>query len=192
MGIWGTSKDRNHSVIFSCVSVTFYCCSGIQSCQTHCDPMDYSMPHFPVLHYFPKFASTYVCWVDDVIQPSHPLSPPSPSALHLSQHQERLSLLSASFASSWNCFQQSAWVWVSLIIGIGSWGQSVLWNWGAEDVRDALYLAAEVLDVQSNPCSRKRSERGKHCPFVYPSLWGQKYRSRLRSTWNSTHGKIQL
>ena len=167
MGIWGTSKDRNHSVIFSCLSVTFYCCSGIQSCQTHCDPMDYSMPHFPVLHYFPKFPSTYVCWVDDVIQPSHPLSPPSPPALHLSQHQERLSLLSASFASSWNC-------WVSLIIGIGSWGQSVLWNWGAEDVRGAyrckLYTLQLRFWVFSQTPALERGQRGESTVLLFIPL----------------------
>ena len=41
----------------------------------------------PVLHYLPEFAQTHVHWVEHVIQPSHPLSPPSPPALNLSQHQ---------------------------------------------------------------------------------------------------------
>ena len=57
------------------------CCSGAL-----CDPMDCSMPGFPVLHHLPKLAQTHVHWVDDVIPPSHPLSPPS-LALNLSQHQ---------------------------------------------------------------------------------------------------------
>ena len=39
-----------------------------------------------LLHYFPEFAQTHVHWVDDAIQPSHPLSPPSSPALNLSQH----------------------------------------------------------------------------------------------------------
>ena len=39
-----------------------------------CDPMDYSTPGFPVLHYLPEFAQTHVDWVSDAIQPSHPLS----------------------------------------------------------------------------------------------------------------------
>ena len=52
-----------------------------------CDLMDCSMPHFLVLHYLPKFAQTQVHWVDDIIQPSHPLSPPFPPAFNLSQHQ---------------------------------------------------------------------------------------------------------
>ena len=46
--------------------------------------MDRSMPGFPVLHYLLEFAQTQFHWVSDAIQLSHPLSPPSPSALSLS------------------------------------------------------------------------------------------------------------
>ena len=49
--------------------------------------MDCSMPGFPVFHYVLKFAQTHVHWVEDSIQPSLPLSSPSPPALNLSQHQ---------------------------------------------------------------------------------------------------------
>ena len=49
--------------------------------------MNCSMPGFPVLHYLPELAQTHVHWVGDAIQPSHPLSPPSPPAFNLSQHQ---------------------------------------------------------------------------------------------------------
>ena len=59
----------------------------VQSCLTLCDPMDCSMPGFPVHHQLPEFAQTHVHWVSDAIQLSSPLSPPSPLALHLSQHQ---------------------------------------------------------------------------------------------------------
>jgi len=52
-----------------------------------CDPMDCSTPGFPVRHQLPELAQTYVCWVGDAIQPSHPLSSPPPSAFNLSQHQ---------------------------------------------------------------------------------------------------------
>ena len=52
-----------------------------------CDPMDCSMPGFPVIHYLPEFAQTYVHWVHDAIKPSHSMSPPSPSALNLPQYQ---------------------------------------------------------------------------------------------------------
>ena len=49
--------------------------------------MDYSPPGFPVLHYLQEFAQTHVHWVDDTIQPYNPLSPSSPPALNISQHQ---------------------------------------------------------------------------------------------------------
>ena len=64
-----------------------HCCSVAKSCPTPCDPMNCSMPGFPVLHYLPEFAQTHVHWICDAIQPSHPLSSPSPLALNLSQHQ---------------------------------------------------------------------------------------------------------
>ena len=48
--------------------------------------MDCRMPGFPVLHYLTEFAQAHVYWVSDTIQPSHPLSCPSPPAFNLSQH----------------------------------------------------------------------------------------------------------
>ena len=62
-------------------------CSVTQSSLTLCDPMDWSTPGFPVHHQLPKLAQTHVHWASDSIQPSHPLLPPSPLALNLSQHQ---------------------------------------------------------------------------------------------------------
>ena len=56
-------------------------------CLTLCHPIDCSTPGFPVLHQLPEFAQTHVHRVTDAIQPSHPLSSPSPPALNLSQHQ---------------------------------------------------------------------------------------------------------
>ena len=52
-----------------------------QSCLILYDPMDCSMPGFPVLHYVPDFAQTHIHWVSDATQSSHPLLPPSPPAL---------------------------------------------------------------------------------------------------------------
>ena len=49
--------------------------------------MDCSMPGLPVHHQLPEFTQTHVHWVSDAIQPSHPLSSPSPPAFNLSQHQ---------------------------------------------------------------------------------------------------------
>ena len=61
--------------------------SVAQLCPTLCDSMDCSTPGLPVYHQFPEFTQTRVHWVSDTIQPSHPLSSPSPPALNLSQHQ---------------------------------------------------------------------------------------------------------
>ena len=57
------------------------------SCPTLCNPMDCSTPGFPVLYYLLEFTQTHVHRVDDAILLSHPVSPPSPLALNLSQHQ---------------------------------------------------------------------------------------------------------
>ena len=61
--------------------------SVAQSCQTLPDPMNRSMPGLPVHHHLPEFTQTHVHRVSDAIQPSQPLSSPSPSAPNSSQHQ---------------------------------------------------------------------------------------------------------
>ena len=58
--------------------------------------MDCSMPGFHVLHYLLVFTQTHIHWVCDVIQPSHPLSPPSLPAFSLSQHQGLFQWVSSS------------------------------------------------------------------------------------------------
>ena len=60
--------------------------SVTQSCLSLCDPMDCSMPGFPVYHQLPELAQTHVRQVSDALQPSHPLSSPSPPAFNLTQH----------------------------------------------------------------------------------------------------------
>ena len=61
--------------------------SVAQSSLTLCNPMDCSTPGLPVHHQLPELAQTHVHRVSDAIQPSHPLSSPSPPAFNLSQHQ---------------------------------------------------------------------------------------------------------
>ena len=61
--------------------------SVTQSCLTLCDSMDCSTPGFPVHHQLPEFTQIHVHWIGDAIQPSHPLSSPSPPAFSLSQHR---------------------------------------------------------------------------------------------------------
>ena len=66
---------------------TYQLSSVAQSCLTLCDPMNCSMPGLPVHHQLPEFTQTHVHRVCDAIQPSHPLSSPSPPAPNPSQHQ---------------------------------------------------------------------------------------------------------
>ena len=61
--------------------------SVTQLCPTLCDPMNRSTPGLPVHHQLPEFTQTHVHRVSDAIQPSHPLSSPSPPAPNPSQHQ---------------------------------------------------------------------------------------------------------
>ena len=61
--------------------------SVAQSCLTLCNPMNRSTPGLPVHHQLPRFIQTHAHWVGEAIQPSHPLSSPSPPAPNLSQHQ---------------------------------------------------------------------------------------------------------
>ena len=61
--------------------------SACRSRPTLCDPMNYSTPGLPVHHQLPEFTQTHIHWASDAIQPSHPLSSPSPPAPNPSQHQ---------------------------------------------------------------------------------------------------------
>ena len=67
--------------------------SVTQSCPTLYNPMDWSTPGLPVYHRLLEFTQTHVHWVGDTIQPSHPMSSPSPPAFNLSQHLEIESVL---------------------------------------------------------------------------------------------------
>ena len=70
--------------------------SVAQSCPTLCDPMNRSTPGLPVQHQLPEFTETHVHRVSDAIQPSHPLSSPSPSATNPSQHQSLFQWVNSS------------------------------------------------------------------------------------------------
>ena len=91
-----SDNSNIHSCLHGCsetiihghwISYFFARFSGTQLCLILGDSMDCSMPGFPVLHSLQEFAQTYVHWIGDAIQPSHPLSPPSPHALNVSQYQ---------------------------------------------------------------------------------------------------------
>ena len=74
-----------HSYIPMVPTVQFS--SVTQSCPTLCDPMNRTTPGLPVHHQLPEFTQTQVHRVNDAIQPSLPLSSPSPPAPNPSQHQ---------------------------------------------------------------------------------------------------------
>jgi len=69
--------------------------SVTQSCPILCDPMNHSTPGLPVHHQLPEFTQTHIHRVSDAIQPSHPLSSPSPPALNPSQHQSLVQWVSS-------------------------------------------------------------------------------------------------
>ena len=78
--LWLTIQDPvlySTKVSFSSVQSVS---SVAQSCPTLCDPMNHSTPGLPVHHQLPEFTQTHVHWVGNDIQPSHPLSSPSPPA----------------------------------------------------------------------------------------------------------------
>ena len=75
---FGDSYLNGISIIFSSVA---------QSCPILCDPMDCSMPSFPVHYQLPELTQTHVHRVGDAIQPYNPLLSPSSPTLNLSQHQ---------------------------------------------------------------------------------------------------------
>ena len=85
--------EANNNLIASFLICCY--CSVAKSCSTLCHPMNCSTSGFPVLHYLPESAQTYVHWICDAIQPSHPLSPSSP-ALNLCQHQNLFQWVSSS------------------------------------------------------------------------------------------------
>ena len=87
----GKPPNASSSVQFSSVA---------QLRPTLCDPMNQSTPGLPVHHQLPEFTQTHVHWVGDDIQPSHPLSSPSPPAPNPSQHQGIFQWVSSSYEVS--------------------------------------------------------------------------------------------
>ena len=98
---------------------------SLSFCLTLCNPMDCSMPGFPVFHYIPEFVQTHVHWVNDAIQPSHPLLPSSPPALNLSQHQDPFQWAGCLHQmAKLLALQLSLWVWFIEIAPVSE----IIWN----------------------------------------------------------------
>ena len=88
------NDEELHTI--SHVSHTHQFSSVAQLYLTLCDPMDYSRPGLPVHRQLPEFTQIHVHWVNDAIQPSHPLLSPSPPAFNLFQHQGLFRWVSSS------------------------------------------------------------------------------------------------
>ena len=94
---WGASHPRGNVLVAgNLVPLASCCCSVPKLCPTLCHLMDCSTPGFPVFLYLLEFAQIHVHRVSGAIQPPHPLSPPSPSAFNLPQHQGLFQWISSS------------------------------------------------------------------------------------------------
>ena len=87
-------RNWNNLNVYHFSSVQFI--SVAHSCLTLWDSMNHSTPGLPVHHQLPESTQTHVHWDGDAIQPSHPLSSPSPPALNLSPHQGLFKWVSSS------------------------------------------------------------------------------------------------
>ena len=80
-------KNDNSQFHWLLIDASVQFSSVTQSCSTPCNPMNHSRPGLPVHHQLLEFTQTHVHRLSDAIQPSHPLSSPSPHAPNPSQHQ---------------------------------------------------------------------------------------------------------
>ena len=106
--LYQEKTELGNCICFETIMARFYIqsffhsvpfCSVARSCLTLCDPMNCSTPGLPVHHQLPEFIQTHVHRVGDAIQPSHPLSSPSPPGFNLSQHQGLFQWVSSSHQS---------------------------------------------------------------------------------------------
>ena len=101
-GCWVSTAAAAQSSVSSEADGKCYCCWSVQFssvaqlCLTLCNPMNRSTPGLPVHHQLPEFTQTHVHWVGDAIQPSHPLSSPSPPPPNPSQHQSPFQWVNSS------------------------------------------------------------------------------------------------
>ena len=124
--------------------------SVTQSCLTLCDPMSCSTPGFPVHHQLPKLAQIHIHPVGDAIQPSHPLSSPSPPTFNLSQRQDLFQGVSSSHQ-------------VARVLRFQLQHQSFQWIFRTDFFEDWLVWS---------PCSSKDSQESSPIPqFKSINFW---------------------
>ena len=131
----GSKESLWKTIIFPISSVT-------QSCPILWDPINHSTPGLPVHHQLPESTQTHVHWVGDDIQPSHPLSFPSPPALNLSQHQGLFQWVSSSH-------------WVAKVLEFQLQHQSLQWTPRTDLLQDGLV---------GSPCSPRDSQESSPTP----------------------------
>ena len=121
--------------------------------------MDGSMPGLPVHHQLPELAQTHVHWVGDVIQPFHPLSPPSPPAFNLSQHQGLFQWVTSSCQ-------------VAKILELQLQHQSFQWIFRTDFLWDWLVWSCSPRDSQdSSPTPQFKNSNSSALSFLYgPTL----------------------
>ena len=118
--------------------------SVTQSCPTLYDPMDHSTPGLPVHRQLLELTQTHVHQVCDAIQPSRPLSSPSPSAFNLSQHQGLFQWVSTSHQ-------------VAKVLEIQLQHQSFQWIFKVDFLQDWLVWS---------PCSPRDSQESSPTPQI--------------------------
>ena len=158
----GKSQRSEHvwySVQFSSVT---------QSCLTLCNPMNRSTPGLPVHHQLPEFTQTRVHQVSDAIQPSHPLSSPSPPAPNPSHHQGLFQWVSSSHE-------------VAKVLEFQLQHQSFQWTPGLISFR------MDWLDLLSSWGSQgKNTEVVCHSLLQWTTFWQTSPRQPVRLGWPHT------
>ena len=134
-----------------------------------CDPVDCSMPGFPAHHQLLALTQTHVHRVGDAIQPSHPLSSPSPSAFNLAQHQGlfHLSVLHIRWPKYWSfSFRVSPFNEYSGLISFRMDRFDLLAVQGT--LKSLLQHQMAVWGGFTNSCEKKRSKKQRRKGTIYP------------------------
>ena len=144
-------QSENHSVQFRSVT---------QSCPTVCNAMNHSTSGLPVYHQLLQSTQTHVHWVGDAVQPSHPLSSPSPPALNLSQHQGLFKWASSSHQ-------------VAKVLEFQLQHQSFQWTPWTDLLKDGLVESpcSPRVSQESSPTPQFKSINSSALSFLYsPTL----------------------
>ena len=141
-----SKKDRqmaNRNMKRGSTSLIIQFSSVTQSClPSLCDPVNRSTPGLPVHHQLPDFTQTHVHEVGDAIQPSHPLSSPSPPAPNPSQHQSLFQWVNSSHE-------------VAKVLEFQLWHQSFQWTPRTDFLQNGLV---------GSPCSPRDSQESSPTP----------------------------